>query len=331
MLVSELKDALAPKRDDAVVVVDLGRVQVDDEVSALEIGPDHYAVDEVVEKALATYLKIPHNYLFKKCTPELRAHQLRYWFERYAEVEAQFNVERGHIISIHSPELNAIPNSAVADVVTQLFKPDDKATLLLDYGQLHLDVVSGAHQVEVPNPHGVPFRPVVSDVTGGGVRILTYPHQAKDPAVCAYFHRYVCTNGMTTEQKVGAISIKGSSVDEVVEEMKAAARKLMAGLDNALERYAATARVPVPGNLQSFAVQLAAEYNIKREVLDAVMALINQLGESATIYDVAQAFTNVAHNELPWPTRMKLQALGGTLVLDTERMIARCATCERLL
>jgi len=330
MLVSELKEALSPKRGDSMVVVDLSVVQVDDEASALEIGSDHYALDEVAEKAFASYLKIPHAYL-KRCTPEFRAEQFRFWIDRYAEVETQFNVEGGHITSVHSPELNAIPNQAVVGVVERVFEANDTARLLLDYDQLHLDVISEVHEVEVPNPLGVPFRPQVGDVTKGGIRILTYPHQAKDPSVCAYFERLVCTNGMTTEQKLGAISIKGSTVPDVVAEMEAAARRLLGGLDNALERYAATARTPVPGNLQSFAVQLAAEYNIKREVLDAVMALINQLPGGATVYDVIQAFTAVAGNELPWNTRMKLQALGGTLALDTERMIARCATCERLL
>lgn len=330
MLVAELPDALAHKQGDAIVVVDLGDVKVDDEASSLEIGHDFYSVDEVAEKALCTYLKIPNSY-FKRLPPEERARQVRFWCERYAEVETQFNVERGHITSIHSPELLAIPNHSVAAVVTEVFEPTDRANLLLDYDQLHLDVISEAHRIEVLNPTGVPFRPQVGDVTGGGIRILTYPHQAKDPSVCAYFERLVCTNGMTTDQKVGTISIKGSTVSEVIEEMESAAHKLLASLDNALERYAATARTPVPGNLQSFAVQLAGEYKIKREVLDAVMLLINQLPEGATVYDVIQAFTAVAGNELPWATRMKLQALGGTLALDTERMIARCATCERLL
>ena len=135
----------------------------------------------------------------------------------------------------------------------------------------------------------------------------------------------------STLRKLDEINIKGTNVDEVIEEMELAARRILAGLDSALERYASTAKVPVPGSPQAFAHQLAREYNLKREVLDAILAIINQIPEDLiTVYDVIQAFTQVTH-DLPYADRAKLQTLGGTLALDTERMIARCTSCEQLL
>jgi hypothetical protein len=196
---------------------------------------------------------------------------------------------------------------------------------------VQFDVVTKDHTVEVPNPDGVAFRPQVGDITHGGVRVLHYPHQVKAPSESAYFERLVCTNGMCTDQSLGKINIKGSTVPEIIEEMERKARYLLGALDDGLAAYAATARKRVPGNISSFVHQLAKEYGFTRAVLDEVMGIINQLGEHATVYDVNQAFTAVANRVESTPVKHKLQALGGALALEADKMIQRCTSCERLL
>ena len=57
----------------------------------------------------------------------------------------------------------------------------------------------------------------------------------------------------------------------------------------------------------------------------------NQLPEPVSVWDVNQAFTNVANIVERYQTMMRLQTLGGSLSFDAERMIERCGTCERLL
>lgn len=329
MLVKDLSTYLAPRRGDEVVVIDLGDIDVTDDGSAIKVGTIEFTLDELGEKALASFIKVPYGYL-KKCDPEFKAVTIKHWCQRYAEVTANILVEQGQIVAVKSPDEITVPNEAVAEIVTSVFQPDDNVRVYQDFDSLHLDVISFRHEIEVANPDNIPFRPLVGDITRGGVRILTKPHHSKEPVVSSFFERLVCMNGMTTPEHLGQINIKGTTVAEVTEEMEKAARRILAGLEGALERYAATATIPVPGSLQAFAHQLAVEYKLKREILDAVMVIINQLPESATVYDVVQAFTVVTH-DLPYAAKAKLETLGGMLALDTERMIKRCTSCERLL
>jgi hypothetical protein len=56
------------------------------------------------------------------------------------------------------------------------------------------------------------------------------------------------------------------------------------------------------------------------------------LPANPSIYDVTQVITQMANQEgLPVLTRRNLQGLGGDLTVDTERMVHRCAQCERPL
>jgi len=313
-----------------VISCSLGDLKVQDWAESVTVGGEQFSLDDLGTSVLAKFLHVPSTYI-KRCPPEFRAQTLNYWAEQQAENTVNVYVDtRGELVSIQSPDVVTVPTDRVGQIVARVFRPDDQVKVYQDFDSLHIDVVSRVHSVDVPNPQSVPFRPLVGDVTHGGVRILTRPHEAKNPVVVSYLERLVCSNGMTSAQKLGEIAIKGLTVDDVLEEMEEAAGRVLGGLERSLELYAATAEIPVPGSLQAFAHQLAVEYGLKRQVLDEVMAIVNQLPDSATVYDVVQAFTQVA-GMLDWPTRMRMQSLGGDLALDTERMIKRCTSCERLL
>jgi len=330
VLVSELESVLSGSGEHTICV-DLGDIEINDDATSLKIGPDFYALDEVAEKALCTYLKVPYKYI-KDAPTEVKSFNLKYWKDAFADITTEFDVYDGDIVSIHSPDQVTLPKQQVAEMISSVFEPDNEVRLYQDNDQLHIDVLTAA-KVEVLNPDGIPFRPAVGDITRGGVRLLAYPHMAKkQPSVGAYLERLVCTNGMCSSEKLGMISITGRTVPEVIEQMELAARKVLGGLDEALDKYLHTASVPVTGTLQAFAHQLAKEHNFTRAVLDEVMNIINQLPQgTATVYDVIQAFTSVANQDLSYSTRMKLQTLGGELALDTERACNRCGSCERLL
>jgi hypothetical protein len=328
VIVSELEALFSTEA--LTIEVELGKVDIDDEANSLRIGSDVFLLDELAEKSLAKYLKIPHKYL-QACPPEFRAETLKFWLGQFAEVTTQFEAQDHQIVSIHSPAEITIPSRDVVGVVASVFKPEDEVQLFQGADLLHIDVTTSSHEVTVFNPEEIPFRPLVGDITRGGVRFLSYPHLSKPPVVSAYMERLVCTNGMCTEQKAGLVNIKGNTVDDVIEEMETAARRVLGGLDSALRGYASTSMMPVPGSLQAFAHQLAREYGLTRAVLDQVMIIINQLPpDKATVYDVTQAFTAVANRDVPYATRMKLQTLGGSLAFDAEHTTARCGSCERL-
>lgn len=329
MLVCELEEALNQRRE-GLIDTEMHRVSINDDASVLEIGNVEYHLDEAAEKALATYLHIPPKYL-SDCSPEFKATTLRYWTDVYAEAETVFELVDNNIVSVHGSDVLSIPIREIGSLVGRVFDPSDEVTYYQDDSRLHIDVVTTKHQVEVLNPGGTVGRPEVGDITRGGVRFLAYPHQSKPPAVLDYLERLVCTNGMTREEKSGLVTIKGLSVDEVIEEMELAAHAVLGGLDEKLAKYEATSHMETPGTPLAFAYQLGRELNFPTAVMHRVVALVNQLPQDATVYDVNQAFTTVANYDLPYATRMKLQALGGTLAFNAEQVCARCDTCEQLL
>lgn len=305
----------------------LGDVVIADDASVLEVGTDVFSVDDALERSLANYLRIPSSYL-AACPPEFKARTLQFWQQQHADVDTVLELTDGHITSIHAPEALMLPMRDVVRVAEQVFDPEAEVRFhYLDETRLHLDVTTPRHQVDVQSPV---YRQV-GDITEAGLRFLAYPNQVKPPSVGAYLERLACTNGMTTTERAGQISLRGRTVDEVIEEMELAARRMLGTLDDRLARYAATAERPIPGNRQAFAHQLAREANLPRTVLDTVMELVNQLPEDATLYDINQAFTSVANTDVPYATRIRLQNLGGYMAFEPDRIVARCTTCQHPL
>lgn len=326
MKIAEFDQILSNRRDERIVTR-LGDVTIADDASVLQLGSDVFAVDDAVERNLASYLKIPSSYL-AACPPDFKAQTLQFWQNQHAEAETVMELTDGHIVAIHSPNNLMIPMRDVVRVAEKVFDPEAEIRYhYFDEQRLHLDVTTPQHAVDVQSPV---YRQV-GDITQAGLRFLAYPNQSKAPSVGAYLERLVCTNGMTTQERAGQISLQGRTVEEVIEEMEQAARRMMGTLDNRLERYAATAQQRIPGNRQAFAHQLAREANLNRGVLDMVMELVNQLPEDATLYDINQAFTSVANADVSYATRMRLQTLGGYMAFEPERVVARCGTCQHPL
>ena len=329
MLVSELEEALN-QRNDSLVQVEMNQVSISDNATAITIGNQEYPLDERGEAALAKYLHIPPKYL-SDCSPSFKATTLRYWADVYDEAETTFELVHGSIANVHPADELSIPVPEVGSLIGRVFDANDEATFYQDNTRLQIDVTTTKYEVEVLNPGGMPGRPAVGDITRGGVRTIIYPHQNKEPAVLDYLERLVCTNGMTRTERSGLIHIKGQNVEEIILEMEAAAHAVLGGLDEKLRLYEATSRMRVPGTPLAFAYQLGRELNFPNTVMHRVVALVNQLPQDASVYDVNQAFTAVANYDLPYATRMRLQSLGGSLAFNAEQITARCDTCEQLL
>ena len=336
--VGELEDYLA-KRDESSVTAKLNEFSTDDEATELRVKTgltetQTFPLDETALGALGKYLKVPVPYL-KGVDPDFRATLLNYEFTRHQDATTVAETLGGALVSLHQPTQTMLPLGRVGAVVTKVMKPEDTVRrVAADDTRFHLDVTTSAHQVNFPftastapaslaNPH-------VGDITEAGLRVLAYPFQTKKPSVAAYLERLICTNGMCTEERLGAIALKGHTVDEVLVEMEDAANLVLSSLDGHLANYENTRSMTPPGSPQAFVAQLAAEANVSRRVLDAVLAIVNQLSEPVSVWDVNQAFTFVA-NDLSYNTRMRIQALGGSLAMDAERMVERCRTCEQRL
>ena len=324
-MVSELPEHLA-KRAEGSVTAPLKDFSVNDDATVLSVcGQTMFVLDESANLALAKYLRVPSSYL-NSLTPEFRATLLRYEFDRRADSETVLESLDGEIMSIHQPSQIMLPLSRVAEVVTKVLHPHDIVRRIVsDDQRFHLDITTTQHVVDFPTPAGV------GDITEGGVRILSYPYQSKPPSVSTYIERLVCSNGMCTAEKTGQINLKGCTVDEVIASMEEAAEDVLSQLDNHLNRYAETRSMLVPGSPQAFAAQLAREAGVNRKILDSVLDIVNQLPPPVTVWDINQAFTNVANYVEKYSTMNRLQNLGGTLAFFAEEAVHRCGTCERLL
>lgn len=329
MLVSELEDQLS-RRQETVTAVDVGELEVDALCRNLTIGDDTYPFDEIAEKSLAKFLNVPHTYL-KRCDAPFRAGTLNHWIDQFSEGEVMVETVGNQIVSMHSPDVKVIPLHQIGQMVARNFDPDDTVTFQADDRHFHMDVVAKSHVIEVPNPDNVPFRPEVGDITHGGIRFLTYPHTVKAPAVLPYVERYVCTNGMTCEESLGRIVIKGNTVPDIIDAMELQAQYWLQTMDDRLARYAHTAQEPIPGSPQAFVLAILHGRKIAPGVVDEIMKTVNQLGDTPSVYDINQAITAVANSDVNYATRNKLQILGGSLAFNSTAHTNRCKTCEQVI
>lgn len=335
MLVKDLTERLSQRREQAITV-SVTDLTIDDlaanlTVESTALGTKTYPIDEVAEKALAKFLDIPAGYV-KSCPSLFKAQTLNFWLDEYSEHDVTLHTLNDMVVAANGTDVKTVPTVMMGKVIASVFDSDDRVEFYRGIDSVQFDVISEAHQIEVPNPLNIPFRPEVGDITKGGVRFYLYPYQLKPPSAVPYFERLTCTNGMCTEQKLGNITIKGNTVPEILEEIETKARYLMDVVDMGLANYAATAAKRIPGSLQAFVYQLGKEYKLGKQVMDEVMSIINQLPEDqVTVYDVNQAFTQVANRGVTGGVRQTLQTLGGALALQADKMIRRCGQCERLL
>lgn len=340
LLVGALDDHLA-KREERTDIAKLAEFTVSDDASELYLQDNvlstkSWALDETANAALTRYLKVPTGY-YEKLTPDFRAQVLRYELHRHHEAVTAVETLNDELIAVHSPDQIMLPMHRVAGVVTTVFDESDTIRRIITNDQrFHLDVTTAKHAVSFPANTPELLTALnggthVGDITEAGVRILAYPFRNTRPSVNAYAERLVCMNGQTTPESLGTINLKGNTVDEVINAMEEAAQAVLGTLDAKLTDLAATRGMYTPGSPQAFAAQLCREANLPRKVLDKILDIINQLPEPVSIWDVNQAFTNVANSALTYNAMVKLQTVGGELGFNAEKAVARCGTCEQKL
>jgi hypothetical protein len=326
--VQELPDHLA-RRQEGTATAKLSDFIVNDDATLLTVtngSERHFALDQAANKALTKYLKIPTTF-YETLTPDFRADLLRYSFNRHRDADTVVESINDEVIAVHQPSATMLPLGRVAEVITKVMNPQDTIRrLIADEQRFHVDVTTDEHRITYADPDA----PDVGDITEAGFRILSFPFQSKAPSVGVYAERLECTNGMTTTEQIGKITLKGRTVDEVIASMEEAAGLVLSQLDDYLGRLAETRDMPVPGSPQAFAARLAQEANVSRKVLDRVLEIVNQFPEPVSVWDINQAFTEVA-NQAQYSTMMRLHELGGRLAFDAPAMVHRCVACERIL
>lgn len=340
----------------------LGDVSVSDDGHYVLVDPSEgtdgetqrFEFDEVTERAFAKFLDVNPSYL-SKCPSSLKATNLNHWLRTEADAEAMFTIGGHGIATMYDPDQTVLTIPEIAGVISRVFAPEDEiVTLHSDPDKFHADIVIQSSHITVPG-NGVGDRPDangnlyvrpeeeggqattkpnVFDITHGGVRILAHPSKSKAPTVERYFNRYICSNGMTMPIADRQITLRGKTVEEVLESMEEVANELMTDMPQALEQYAALAEIAVPGNPINFIQQVGREQGIPSRLIQQAIQFAGGMNlgrdDVATTYDVMNIFTSLANMEsVRYSTATRLQRMGGEFVRQGEEMTRRCGSCEQ--
>jgi hypothetical protein len=335
-LVADLVPSLAGVNERSIETT-FEDIVIDDDCRSLTLTEtaEEFPFDEQLERSLSRYLGISKSYL-AKCPPDLKAYNVNAWLRAKPGAVATIEALGDRFINIHKPGLVILPLREVADVITNAMEPNDEVVnLIRDESRFHIDITT-PHHIEVPGNDEITDRTqgerAVGDITHGGVRVLSNPTEVKAPSVTTYLHRLWCTNGCTSPEDEGTIRIKGNTVDQVLQEMSDAMSRVRGELDTKLAAYADMATRQAPGSPTRFARQLGTEYGVPARIMTRILDRVELLPEeSTTVYDIQQVFTQMANGSLPYARMLRLQTLAGDLAFETDHVLHRCGTCERLL
>jgi hypothetical protein len=329
------------------VNVRLGDVELiaeGDGAGVLRVGDERLPWGGRNTQMLAGFLKGPgYKYLLREPLAWQRA-VVKHHIDAHTDNMSTWYIEGSAIAGIYQPDAKIIPLADVAERIANVFDPDDMATVLYSPDQVEINVLSDQRTVTVPGIVGVPDRPLegtvehprlmqVGDLSAGGIRVIIQPGKPeRAPSVQELWDRCFCTNQMTRLIAGSQINLRGRTVPEILDEMENVARVVFEGLEASGRAILHSANTPVPGAVSDFIRVVGRERDINPATILRLQERAASLPANPSIYDVTQVITQMANQEgLPVLTRRNLQGLGGDLTVDTERMVHRCAQCERPL
>lgn len=330
-----------------VVVTRMGNVELvaeGDNAGMLRVGDEFLPWGDRNTQMLAGFLKGPGYKYYSREPLDWQRTVVKHHIDKVADLDATWYIEGSAIGGIYPPDAKVLPLVSVAEQVEDVFDPIDLANVFYGTDQVEINVTSNVKTVTVPGIAGVESRPMegtvdhpsgrkVGDLSAGGVRIIIQPGKPeRAPVVEEFWERLVCTNGMTRRIGGSQINLRGRTVPEILTEMNNVMRAVYEGLDESARAIQHSAQTPVPGATSDFLRAVARERNINAATILRLQERAAGLPQNPTVYDVTQVITDLANEEgLPVLTRRNLQAIGGDLTVDTDRMVHRCTQCERPL
>lgn len=277
--------------------------------------------DEGIDR-LGSVFNIPRGYL-PKLPPSLIEANLRYWFGEHSEstLLLELDTEGRSLIDVYPGDRDFIPRSRVIEVVQRVMPSDSRVHRLnFSGGRCDIDVATAELTVE----------PRVGDITQGGLRFAAHvsPRGTNlHPRVSVYMHRLACTNGMTHTIEAGNVYLRGNTVDDIIEEMELAARRLLQDVvPQRLEQFASLDHVRVQNPAQ-FLHRLAREHRITNSIEVRMLERLPELGDSPTAYDLVNFMNAFQHEDGVRPVQvLRLQELAG--VVAAEQAAHRCPQCQ---
>lgn len=327
MKVADLTAKLDQKESTPVVA--LGQVELRDEGLILPNVDEPIPFDEQAQLHLGKHLGIPPRYL-GKIPRALQQANVNHFLQSRGETEAMFHLSDYSLNAVHDPSKRIIPMTRLIESVSNACSPDDTVQeFRYELTKCHVDILS-EQSITVPGL-GTEHRPL-NDITQGGIRFRTNADfEIEKPSLESFLLRLVCTNGLAIPEPEYKIKLRGNTVDEILESMEENAQRVLEGLPERLQAYRDSAEVTVPGNVDQFMYQIGRERGLGARIMDRVMEEATSLPENPSVYEVLNVFTYVATQDVSYMNRLRLQGLGGDLVVDTQNMLHRCNSCERPL
>lgn len=331
-----------------VATVRLGDVELlaeGESAGVLRVGDLRLPWGDRTAQMLTPFVKGPgYKYLLRESLA-WQAEVLRHHTQAHADNESVWHIDGNAVAGVYHPNAKVIPLVRVAEIVAGVFDHDDPVDVLYSPDQVEINVTSCLKSVTVPGIEGFAGRPLegtvddphtglkVGDLSSGGVRIILHPSKPeRGPAIMEFWKRLVCSNGMTRMITGSQISLKGRTQPEILVEMDNVIRAVYEGLDESARAILHSAQTPVPGAVSDFIRVVASERRVSAATVLRLQERAAALPPNPSVYDVTQVVTAMANEDgLPVVTRRNLEAIGGDLTVDTDRMVHRCAQCERPL
>lgn len=342
-LVSQLRDK------SRVVSARLGEVELvlgdEGEPSAqLRVGDEFLPWGDRNTRVVAGFIKGPGYKYLEREPLDWQRQVVRHHTRQNSDADTLWYIEGNSVSGIYFPDTKILPLVAIAERIANVFDPDDQAEILLGPDQAEINVTSHLKTVTVPGIPGVDARPMdgtvdhpdgrkVGDLSAGGIRIIVQPNKPeRAPVVEEFWERLVCLNGLCRRVAGSQITLRGRTVEQILDELENVARVVFEGLEASAQAILHSAETPIPGAVSDFMRVVARERRINAATVMRLQERVATLHADPSVYDVTQIITELANDEgLPVVTRRNLQAIGGDLTIDTKRMVHRCASCERPL
>jgi len=275
-----------------------------------------YSFNEDGFNRFAAYAGVPSKFVVK-LPAKMQSDVVNHFLDVYKDSLAILSHTSNEVGGVYKPSTSILNPQKVAAMVAEVFKGTDVVSQF-NYNE---GLVLNIHTPDV-------FIDALSgDRTNGGIRFRAL--HGKTPQVSAYMERLVCTNGMVAQGDFDNISIKGYGLDEIINNMEAAANLLLTKTVPAyLENWRKLTTIK-SSNPEQLIHRLAREAEVSTKVESRMIEAAAAL-RGDTYYDVVNLITSFQHIDgVDGEQFDKIQRLGGNAVRDLGGH--RCSGCQHSL
>ena len=275
--------------------------------------------------ALGNILDIPSKFL-GRLDPDVQETLLNTMLARSGSEEVRIDANDQGVVDVYPANFNRLPAAEVVGIASRVVGNEGR---VIDWRR---DNTGYGFEVIIPEmaEYGFGGDPSVGDITHGGLRFGQDLKHGLAPWVQEYVYRLVCTNGMEIPDRSLKVSIKGSTLDEIVAELEQKAEEAFGRVESTIASFYELRNERVSQPEQTLA-RLAREHGLTDK---ALAEMIRQLPEymaadgTVSMFDLVNLLTNQANDPAlvgRFGSRRKLEVVGGTVALDHS---SRCPQCR---